>query len=53
MNNILSITVGATLEHGTCAKNVQQFVLRMSRNEQNLEHNIINLHPIFETTIQM
>ena len=43
MNYTLIITVDATLEHCTCAKNVQQLVLRMRRNQQNLERYRINL----------
>ena len=34
-------------------KSVQQLVLKMSRNEQNLEYNIINGYPIFETLRKM
>ena len=43
MNGSLINTVYATLKHGTRAKIVKQLVLKMGKNEQNLEHNIINM----------
>ena len=49
MNNILSIIVDAALQHSTREKIAQQLVLKMCRNEQDLQHSIINGCPIFET----
>ena len=43
MNDILSLKVDDTLEHGTRAKTVQTFVLKTCRNEKYSERFIINL----------
>ena len=48
MNNILSITVDATLKHGMRAKRCAAAYTKMRRNEQDLEHYIINVYPNFE-----
>ena len=50
MNDILSITVDATLEHGTRAKECAANCTKNdSRNKQNLGIHIINEYLIFET----
>ena len=41
MNNILSIKLGANLDHDMHEKHVQQIVPKMRRNEQNLRLHII------------
>ena len=49
MNEILNITVDATLEHCLSVKSVQQLVQKMRRNVLNLGVHIIKGYPIFET----
>ena len=42
MKNTESVTVDSTIEHGTHATNVQWFVMRLWKNQWDLEHYIIN-----------
>ena len=54
MNDILSITVDATVKHGTHAKKCAATrTIKTRRNDFLKEHYIINLYPIFETIRKM
>ena len=48
MNEIFRITVDDTLDHSKREKNVDQPVLKMRRNELNLENTVISESPIFK-----
>ena len=49
MNDILSITVDATIKNGTREKKCAAILIKMRGNEQISECNIINEYPIFKT----
>ena len=49
MNDILSITIDANLNHGTRAKRSAATCNKMRRNELNLGVNIIKVYTIFVT----
>ena len=53
MNDILSIKVDGTIEHGMHAKKCAATCTKTSWNDQHLWVHIINGYPIFETLRKM